>query len=88
MISWIVLHAYKHPPPKYLPCLKFFSTQRMSDIFNGVTQAVGVVIGWVNAPLVFAVWMRSEFDTISYRVLFAVFHCQFHTQSGLSMGNT
>lgn len=62
-----------------MPCLKFFSTQGMCDVLYGVTQAMSVVIGWVNTPEIFAVRVRSEFDPISYWVLFAVFHSQFHT---------
>lgn len=33
-----------------LPGLKLFSTQRVCDVFNGVTQTVGVVISRVDAP--------------------------------------
>ena len=33
-----------------LPGLELFGTERVGDVFYGVTQAVGKVIGWVDAP--------------------------------------
>jgi hypothetical protein len=52
--------------------LKFFGAERMGNMFNGITQAMCVVIGRINAPLVSRTVMREEFYPISYRVLFAL----------------
>jgi hypothetical protein len=52
--------------------LKFFGAERMGNVFNGITQAMRVVISRVNAPLVSRTVMWEEFYPISYRVLFTL----------------
>ena len=55
----------------------------MCDVLYGVTEAVGIVIGRVDAPLVSGTWMGSVLDSICYWVLFAVLHEELHTKGGL-----
>ena len=33
-----------------IPCLELLGTKRMCDILNRVTQAMSVVVGWVDTP--------------------------------------
>lgn len=48
----IMIHLNYHRLPKNscLPGLELFGTQGVCDIFNRVTQTVGVVISGVDAP--------------------------------------
>ena len=55
----------------------------MSDIFNRVTEAVRIVISWVDTPLVLGTWVRGILDSVRHGVLFAVLHEQLHTKCGL-----
>ena len=39
--------------------LELLSAKRVGDVLNGVTERVGEVVGWINAPLV----LRSKHNT-------------------------
>lgn len=84
--SWIRrLHGtYTHTlVPLHSPGLELLGTEGMCDVLNGVTEAVGVVVGGIDAPLVPRVGVGRVLDSIGHRVLFAVLHNQLHTKGGL-----
>ena len=50
------------------PRLELFGAQGVSDVFNGVAKAVGVVVGWVDAPCVPCPVVVGVFDPVGYQV--------------------
>ena len=56
-------------------------------MLNGVAEAVGVIIGWVDTPLVPGVGVGGVLDPVGHRVLLAVLHGQFHAEGDLEEGN-
>lgn len=58
--------------------LKLLGAKRVSDVFDGVTQAVGVVIRRVDAPLVPSPVVGRIFDPVGDRVLLALLQSDLH----------
>ena len=56
----------------------------MCDVLQGVTQAVGVVICGVDAPVVSRVVVGDKFDPIRYWVQLPIFHYHFHSEGSLN----
>ena len=50
------------------PGLKLQGTQRVSDVLQGIHQAMGVVIAGVDAPGVTAMRMLRKLDSVGYEV--------------------
>lgn len=44
----------------------------MSDIFDGVAQTMGVVIGGVYAPLFPSAWVRGSLDPVGHWINLAI----------------
>lgn len=36
----------------------------MGDIFNAITKTMGIIVCWINTPLIFCSMMRNKFDSI------------------------
>ncbi len=59
--------------------------ERVSDVLNGVTEAVGVVIGRVDAPLTPSPWVRLALDPVCNWILLAVLQGHLHAQCCLTL---
>ena len=57
----------------------------MSDVLDGVAEAVSVVIGGVDAPLVASSVVGGVLDPVGHRVLLALFESDLHPQRGLAL---
>ena len=64
---------------KFSPGLELLGAQRVGNVLNGVTEAVGEVVGGVDTPGVSGVGVRCVFDAVGDRVLLAVLHDVSHT---------
>ena len=76
-------HTHTHT---HTPGLKFLGAERVTNVLNGVTETVGVVIGWVDTPPVPGMGVGGVLDSVGHRILFAVLHGQLHPDSGLGNG--
>ena len=47
---------------------KFERTQRVGNTLQGIGNAVGIVVGWVNAPLITGLMMTDMPDTVENRI--------------------
>lgn len=50
MTDAVALQACVNKAATNKPGLKLFGAQRVCDVFNGVAQTVGVVVGGIDAP--------------------------------------
>ena len=65
-------------------CHEFFGAEGMSDIFQRVTEAVGIVVQGVDAPLTLSARVWNIFDAISHWVLLAVGQYNLHSERGFT----
>ena len=70
----------------HVPGLELLGAQGVADVFDGVAQTVGEVVGGVDAPGLARVRVRRVLDAVGHRVLLAVLHDVLHTQSSLGNG--
>ena len=57
----------------------------MCDVLDGVAEAVGVVVGGIDAPLVAGSVVGGVFDPVGHRILLALFKGDLHPQGGLPL---
>jgi len=57
----------------------------VSYIFDGVTQAVGIVVRWVDTPFVPGPVMGGVLDSVGDWVLLALLQGDLHPQCGLAL---
>ena len=60
----------------------------MSDVFNTINDTMGVVIGWVDAPLITRMRMRDIPDSIGNEVTHAwviMLHVHLHSQTTFTL---
>ena len=65
------------------PGLKFLGTQRVGNVLNGVTEAVGEVVGGVDTPSISRVGVRCVLNAVGHWVLLTVLHNVLHTKCSL-----
>ena len=70
------------------PGLELLGAERVGDVLDGVTEAVGEVVGGVDTPGVASVGVRGVLDAVGHRVLLAVLHNVLHTKCGLGQWKT
>ena len=68
------------------PSLELLGAQRMTDVLNGVTQAVSEVIGGVYAPGVPGVGVGGVLHPVGHGIHLAVLHDVLHAESSLRKG--
>ena len=57
----------------------------MTDVLDGVAEAVGVVVRGVDAPLVAGSVVNGVLDPVGHGVLLALFEGDLHPQGGLAL---
>lgn len=65
--------------------LELPGTERVSDILNGVTETVGIVVGRVDAPLATSPWVSLALDPVCHWIFFTVFQSHLHAQCGCTL---
>lgn len=43
-------HTQKHASHTASPGLELFGAERVCDLFDGVTETMGIVVRWIDAP--------------------------------------
>ena len=64
----------------YVLDLELPGAEGVSDVLNGVTETVGIVIGRVDAPLTPSPWVRLALDPVCHWVLLTVLQSHLHAQ--------
>lgn len=64
----------------YILDLELPGAEGVSDVLNGVTETVGIVIGRVDAPLTPSPWVRLALDPVCHWVLLTVLQSHLHAQ--------
>ena len=68
--GYVSFYSLTQPIVRRPTILELFGAQRVSDIFDGITQAMSKVVCWVNAPLVASSGMRCEPDSVNKFLVF------------------
>ncbi len=63
---------------------ELLGTKGVCYVFDGVAKAVGVVVGWVDTPLVPRTQVGCGLDPVHHGVLLAVLQTVLHPQRGFS----
>lgn len=64
---------------------ELLGAEGVCDILDGVTEAVSVVVGGIDAPLSASAGVRVVLDPVSHRVLLAIAQSHLHPQCGLAL---
>ena len=63
----------------------FLGAERVGNMLDGVAEAVGEVVGGVDAPLVPRPVVRRELNAVRHRVLLPILHHVLHSKRGLKI---
>ena len=67
------------------PCLELLGAEGEGDVLHGITQAVSVVVGGVDASLVLGTVMVSILDPVDHRILLTLLQRCPHPQSCIAL---
>ena len=65
--------------PSFILDLELPGAERVCDVLYGVTEAVGIVVGGVDAPLVSCPGVWPVFDPVCHWILLTIFQFHLHT---------